>query len=179
MSTISSSSSGAGAARAAKGFGIGSALSLGANIFFPMLTYDDLRKQGKTKSYSAGVAAAEFVGWNVSPMLMTGIMMYEMMPSLIEAGYIIGKQNQDKVRGSYSRNFGGQYVDTQQSYNMREAGMMNINRSKGMVGNALGPGGKSYYTHNLRQSREFTPRGNSKRYYTSQLGAEAKDFYRD
>jgi hypothetical protein len=171
-----STTSGAGRA-GAKGFGLMSAIGLGMNVMFPLMTYDDLRKHGKNKAYAGGVAAAEFVGWNVAPAVMMGYQMTQIVPALMEAGYVIGKENMDKVRGSYSRNFGGKYVDTQQNMNMRQAGMMNINQSREMVGQALGSKAKSYYTHNIRQSREYSPTGDSKRYYTSQLGSEAKSYY--
>jgi hypothetical protein len=155
-------------------FGIMGALGVFSNVAFPLMTYDDNRQQGKGILYSAMAAGTEFVGWQIAAPLMAGKMAAEIIPTLAEAAYMIGKENQETVRQTYNRNFGGHYIDTAKAANQRYVGMQNISRSQAAV---LAGQSRSYDSYNMRVSRVYSPQGDASR-LPNGIGQEAKSYYR-
>lgn len=116
-----------------KGIGAGSMLGMGLNAYFGMDTYQTAREEGSSKLGATGKAVGEMVMADV--LGMPAYIGMQLIPAAAKgavAGYsAINKQTRGMNRGSRNAPFANaNFIDNQQAYTMRQAGMQLARESK-------------------------------------------------
>lgn len=108
---------------------IGKAIGVGLtalNIAQPYLDYSQAKKDGHSTSAAIGKGLLTYAAFELIPGLGWGIVGYE----LAKAGAQVAKKASDinlkNTSSSYRHGFGGNFIDTQASYTMRQQGLQAI-----------------------------------------------------
>jgi len=125
--------------------GVLDVVGVAVDILDPLFTYRQYKKEGKTDAEATTMAAVQFIGWQVAAPIMWGSLAIEVGKPLAQAAGMALRNNRAYVSKAYEANFGGNYIDSQQAYTMRSAGIANISRSRASLEGSLGNEAKSYY----------------------------------
>ena len=103
----------------------GEALGLGLGVYFGAQDYADMRKEGQSKISSFAHAAGDFTVATLAPSFYMGVQLASGIP---QAAYGAWKMQREYRRNlaneQLNKPFGtASFMDTQQNYTMRQAGM--------------------------------------------------------
>lgn len=133
--------------------GVGSFVSqsikYGFDAFQAHGTYVDQREKNHGVAYSAGAAALSLGAWAVIPEVMWGLTAFDIAKTGMQALTPAIRQASINQSRGYQANFGGNYVDTQQAYTMRQRGLQAIQNSNMNVRSTLGSEARQYVRNNM------------------------------
>lgn len=119
--------------KALKNIGVGTIVGTGLNAYFGMDTYHTAREEGASKLGATGKAVGEMVMADV--MGMPAYLGMQLIPAAakgaVNAYTSINQQTRNMNRGSRNAPFANAtFIDNQQAYTMRQAGMQLAKESK-------------------------------------------------
>ena len=118
-----------------------SALSVvtgGLGILDPYFSYKSYKDQGNSEGAALAKAGVEAAGWAVAPWAMGAKTAADIGGAAILGLSGVGKQQGKTLSSAYKANFGGNYVDTQNAYTMRQRGMQAIQNNSMNVHSVMG-----------------------------------------
>ena len=122
---------------------------VGLDVYGSYDQFKTSRDNGDNVAIAAGKVAVDAALWAVAPEIALAKMAVDIGSAGFEAikayGQGAGRANANSMKGVYNRQFGGNFVNTQNAETMRQRGLQAMQHSGYNINSVLGSEARTYY----------------------------------